>query len=423
MAAGCDWGILEIRLTAIGYHEPDATILEAAVPTTRSIVALLVAAAALGCRNDQPTPLEPDAASALATTAPAFVSLTGGDYSQTCGVASDGRLYCWGDNSEGELGDGTTTRRLLPTPIGGTLRFTQASAGYGFTCAVAVGGAAWCWGKDDWGQLGDGTTAIRRRMPTRVLGGLAFREVTTGLTHACGVGTDDRAYCWGATTGSLGDGTTMVSYTPVAVKGGLRFRHLEAGWQYTCGVTTDDRAYCWGANGEGSLGDSTTTTRVLPTPVSGGRRYRTITVGDTHTCAITPSDKAFCWGGNRFGEVGDGSSISRKYPRAVAGDLAFRSISAGNAHTCAITPANLAYCWGSNEQFGALGTGDRIERHKPGAVAGGHLFDQIALGLGHTCARTPTGRGYCWGNNASGEVGDGTRVPRLTPKAVAAPAP
>jgi alpha-tubulin suppressor-like RCC1 family protein len=136
----------------------------------------------------------------------------------TCGLTPGNRAYCWGDNEFGLLGDGTTTNRLTPVAVAGGLQFLQVSTGENFhTCGVATGNRAYCWGTNFTGQLGDGTTT-RRLTPVAVAGRLRFREVSAGPNHTCGVATGNVAYCWGLNDfGQLGDGTRNPHLTPVAV--------------------------------------------------------------------------------------------------------------------------------------------------------------------------------------------------------------
>lgn len=144
-----------------------------------------------------------------------------GDYHFTCAVATDNRAYCWGGNIDGQLGDGTTTRRLQPALVKGGLRLATVRAGMGYACGVTTAGAAWCWGRDDAAQLGNGgplTGSASRSTPVAVSGGLTFQAIRTGWFHACALTTDDRAYCWGS--GMLGNGTETGSSSPVPVGGG-----------------------------------------------------------------------------------------------------------------------------------------------------------------------------------------------------------
>lgn len=160
-------------------------------------------AAGLGCA-DGPAPtapvIHPSEATGEAAAPLAFRQMSTGT-THTCGVTTDNRLFCWGSNNEGQLGDGTTIRRLAPVPVAGSRSYRQVSAGYDFTCALTTGDRAFCWGTnsgDGGGQLGDGTLVNRRLKPVAVLGGHAFRQVTAGLYHACAVKADDRAWCGAA---------------------------------------------------------------------------------------------------------------------------------------------------------------------------------------------------------------------------------
>lgn len=245
---------------------------------------------------------------------------------------------------------------------------------------------------------------------------LSFRQVSAGSglsgdVHACGVTTDDRAYCWGSNRwGQLGIGTSTgpedcgnpCSTRPVMVLGGLHFRHVSVGDRFTCGITTDDRAYCWGRNVEGQLGDGTRTLRLKPVPVAGTRLFRQVRAGHNHTCAITSFDVAYCWGWNGDGELGDGTTTQRLTPAVVAGGLRWRELSGEYVHTCGVTTANRAYCWGLNNS-GALGDGTTTRRLRPAAVAGGLPFRQIDAGYAHSCGVTTADQAYCWERPAGRE--------------------
>ncbi|HEY8257612.1 MAG TPA: hypothetical protein VIG08_08130 [Gemmatimonadales bacterium] len=212
----------------------------------------------------------------------------------------------------------------------------------------------------------------------------------------------------------------------------LVFRQVSAGGIHTCGVTTDDRAYCWGGNNLGQLGDGTTTQRLRPVAVAGGLRFKTITAGANYTCGITTGDKSYCWGNGYDGELGafEGTGTQPAFvtvPFLVAGDFLTKQIWAGGGkdsvrahHTCALTLQNLAYCWGNNVT-GQVGNGTTIccaEFFLPVKVAGGRRFAQVSVGIDHTCAVNPNGRAFCWGGNGAGELGDRTHTNRYAPTAV-----
>jgi alpha-tubulin suppressor-like RCC1 family protein len=239
--------------------------------------------------------------------------------SHTCAVNPFDRAFCWGAGGAGQLGDGTDTAR--PTPVrvrDGGLRFRQISAGSQYTCAATTGNRAYCWGVNSQGQLGD-RTRTWRSLPTAVFGGFSFRQVSASVQHTCAVTSDDRAYCWGWNgSGQLGDGSDWPRrLQPAAVVGGRRFSTVAAGAGFTCALGTNQRAYCWGSRLGADDGNDPT-----PTAVQGGHQFAGLDAGTYHACAVTPGNRAYCWGSNEYGQLGDGNSgsgVSSTTPVAVAG--------------------------------------------------------------------------------------------------------
>ncbi len=348
-----------------------------------------------------------------------FTILAAGSF-HSCGLTSDGRAYCWGANAEGELGDGTTTRRGTPTAVAGGLTFTSLALGYQYTCGLTSSGSAYCWGYNFYGELGDGTSGTSRLKPTAVAGGITFTSLSVEYQHTCGLTSGGVAYCWGYNaSGRLGDGTTTDRSTPTQVVGGLTFTSIVPGGIHTCGLTSGGTAYCWGENTNGELGDGTITNRLTPTPVIGGLSFTMIRAGYGHNCGLTSAGTTSCWGYNAFGELGDGTTTSRLRPTAVVGGPTLTSLALGWQHTCGLTSGGAAYCWGDNT-MGGLGDGTITARGTPTQVIGGLTFQVLAaIGAGHTCGLASSGTAYCWGDNEAGELGDGTTANRLTPTPVA----
>lgn len=199
----------------------------------------------------------------------------------------------------------------------------------------------------------------------------------------------------------------------------LLFQQLNAGFSDNCGLTDEGQAYCWGQNQAGQLGDGMTIERLTPVAVVGGLRFRQVSVGARHTCGLTLTNRAYCWGQNQVGQLGDGTTTDHLTPVPVAGGLRFLQVSPSRNgdHTCAVATDSLAYCWGVNDG-GQLGDGTRIARLTPVRVAGGLRFHQVTTS-GQSCGVTTTNRAYCWGPNFSGQLGDGTTTERLKPVAVA----
>ncbi|HET6777990.1 MAG TPA: hypothetical protein VFH26_03825 [Gemmatimonadales bacterium] len=394
------------------------------------LVSLLSAASALallGCASDPtatgPAAAEADAASsALATTAPlSFREISAGTHG-SCGITTDYRAYCWG---YGWLGDGTDARFVLrPVAVAGGLQFVQISVGINHTCGVTRDSRAYCWGLNIEGGLGN-LSEEPRTSPEPVAGGLRFRQVSAGSQYTCGVTTADVAYCWGSNSnGQLGDGTTTQRSTPTAVAGGLSFRQVSASG-HTCGATTENRAYCWGGNLRGELGTGRYGRRngsLTPAAVVGNHRFRQVIAGGAHSCGLTPGDRVYCWGDNPYGELGIGT-IGGRYTRpvAVVGGLQFSQVGSGFNRTCATTLEQKGYCWGRNT-YGTLGDGATTHRPRPRAVGGELQFSRLSTTLGHHSCGVSTGnRAYCWGLNDSGQLGDGTQIQRLRPRAVVGP--
>lgn len=353
-----------------------------------------------------------------------FFSQVASGYHHTCGVTIEGRAYCWGWNPFGQLGDGTTTSpHLAPATVSTSLHFREVSAGVHHTCGVTMDNRVYCWGSNVEGQLGDGTTSARLK-PVPVASGLFFRQVRAGYHHTCALTTDKRAYCWGRnTSGELGTGRGGNALRPTAVAGGLRFFQITAGNAHSCGKTTDYRGFCWGANDFGKLGDGTTTNRPTPRAVTGGLKFYQLSAGDAHTCGLTPDNTVYCWGWNAGGAIGDGINyFQRLTPTRVAGGLYFRQVVTGSIYSCGLTRASRAYCWGYNGS-GQLGDGTTTQRWEPVAVSGGLRFDAaigLTAGAGHMCGLSTDKKVYCWGFNGNGNLGDGTTTKRLMPVPVTA---
>jgi alpha-tubulin suppressor-like RCC1 family protein len=253
-------------------------------------------------------------------------------------------------------------------------------------------------------------------------------SVSPGTEHTCAqVG--HGIYCWGRNdNGELGDSTLTLRTLPVPVPFtppfGAAFNAPALGDSHTCATTSVAELYCWGSDSSGQLGiGSQNDRRTYPALVSGGLSFALVTAGRAHTCAqIAGAYELYCWGANDKGQLGDSTNTLRPAPVRVGGGVALGSATAGRDHTCALTvPDGAAYCWGDNA-FGQLGDGSTSARNSPVPVAGGHTFSQISAGGNHTCGLTntpSTPEVYCWGDNADGELGDSTTTQRLFPVKVA----
>lgn len=341
-------------------------------------------------------------------------------YLHTCALSSAAVAWCWGYNNYGQLGDGTTTQRLVPVPVSGLPGSVQAiSAGYLHTCALTSAGAVWCWGYNNYGQLGDGTTT-QRLIPVPVSGlSAGIQAIGAGENHNCALTNSGAAWCWGYNLdGQIGDGTTTDRLTPTTVSGlSSGVQKLATGGWHTCALNEAGAPLCWGSNTYGQLGDGTTTRRLTPAAVSGlSGGIRSISGGIYHTCGLTNMGAALCWGYNLWGQLGDGTTTSRRTPVAVSGMSSdVQAIQAGAAgSTCALVNGG-AWCWGFNS-YGNIGDGSSTNRLAPVAVSGlSSGMQAISPGYYHSCGSTTAGAMWCWGRNDRGQIGDGSTTNRPIP--------
>lgn len=283
------------------------------------------------------------------------------------------------------------------------------------------------------------------------LSAVTFNVVSAGKAHACAIDRNTgQLYCWGSNQfGQLGLGNQTLQTCasnipcqpfPAPVSQGVVFTSVSAGQDFTCALDNSNNAYCWGHNNVGQLGNGTMTDSNVPVRVSGNHKFQAISSGGDHACAIDtllgPSGgHAWCWGQNASGQLGSALSATATCGRPftscnsvplqqgtglTAGSFIFRSISAGFNHTCAI--GGTLDCWGDNSS-GELGNGQTSAGANPDAVSPG-AFRQVSAGLAYTCAVTPaTGTStpnaaQCWGTNTFGQLGNGNQTQNPSPTPV-----
>lgn len=239
--------------------------------------------------------------------------------SHSCALTRAGEVLCWGSNARGQLGDGSSTDHFVPTPIAAPAgrRFTTLAVGWNHSCAVDDRGQAYCWGDNSGGQLGDGTRSARST-PVPVAGGADFAFISAGGTHSCALTSRGDAYCWGRNNfGQLGIGRPSDQTVPARVGGGAPFVAISAGGVHSCALARGGDAYCWGRNTYGQLGDGGGDDSPAPTRVAGGFSFVFINASGAHSCATTAGGESLCWGYNIDGQLGDGTRTHRSRPVKV----------------------------------------------------------------------------------------------------------
>lgn len=301
-------------------------------------------------------------------------------------------------------------------PAPGTRGVVPIANGTTHSCQVRDGTVA-CWGSDVWGELGDSGNPGGPFDATWVIGpsgyGLLSNIVAVGAgsSFSCGLRADGLAFCWGlGVNGQLGDGLSQTSHIPRQVYGASGIVAIAAGGSHACSLHDNGTVRCWGTNSFGQLGNGSTNGSPIPVPVSGITTAVAISASAYHTCAVLANGTASCWGLGYFGELGNGANPwTATVPVQVANLTMAREIAAGVFHTCATRADGTAWCWGNNSS-GELGNGTTTNTNVPVQVSGLTFADSIAAGVTsqNTCATVIDG-GYtkCWGSNTYGQLGRG----------------
>ena len=318
-------------------------------------------------------------------------SIASGEH-HSLALASSGSVFAWGSNGFGQLGDGTTANKLSPTDI--TSGFALPSdeevssldAGYYHSLALTSAGKVFTWGLNADGQLGDGTT-ISEPSPTDITSkfslaaGEKVSSIVTGEFHSLALTSAKRVFAWGHNAyGQLGDGTTANKLSPTditsgfALPSGETIASIAVGSYHSFALTSAGRIFDWGYNGNGQLGDGTTGNRTSPADITSifslteGETVSSIYAGYYHSFALTSAGNVYAWGINSSGQLGDGTSINSPLPKKITvGGVAVSSLAVGNDHSLALAPAGIVYAWGLNAS-GQLGDGTTDNRLSPTAA-------------------------------------------------------
>ena len=355
-------------------------------------------------------------------TTKTFCQIAGGA-SHTLALDKNGRMWAWGFNNVGQLGNNAVLSQRTPVSVLGTTKtFCKIAAGTCYTLALDKYGRAWAWGNNLQGQLGN-NAIITQRTPVSVLGTIkTFCQIAAGTSHTLALDKNGRMWAWGDnTTGQLGNNAVLSQRTPVSVLGTTKtFCQIAGGGLHTIALDKNGRAWAWGFNKAGQLGDNTIISQRTPVSVLGTTKtFCQIAGGTSHTLAVDLYGRAWAWGRNDSGHLGDNSTASRKTPVSVVGTTkTFCQIAVGTQHTLALDKNGRAWAWGFNTQ-GQLGNNANQSRITPVSVVGTtKTFCQIAAGASHTLALDKNGRAWAWGYNDQGQLGNNAVLSQITPVSV-----
>jgi alpha-tubulin suppressor-like RCC1 family protein len=319
-------------------------------------------------------------------------------------------IWAWGNNSFGELGDGTFTQHSSPVHTADVFsgaEITQIVAGGGISAALLSNGTVWTWGDNFFGVLGNGSTGGSHPMPGQVpgLSGITQLAISYNGSDIFALGPGGVVWGWGLNgEGQLGNGTTSPSALPMQVAGLTAINQIAAGPTYTLALRSNGTVLAWGDNADGQLGDGTTTQHRTPVQVPGLNGIVQVSANDP-SFAVRFTGTVFAWGrnGNNTGVLGLGAIADVATPTQIPGLAGITHLTATGDHVLALANSRTVYAWGANGA-GELGDGTTTNRSAPEPLSLGGVT-KIFAGLGSSAAIRSDGTLLTWGENSYGELG------------------
>lgn len=337
------------------------------------------------------------------------------DNAHTAAIDKDGKIWSWGFNNSGQLGNGANVSQLTPVSLAGAVKtFCKISLGNGQTLALDKNGRAWAWGFNANALLGDNSVTARNT-PVSVGGAIkTFCQIAAGNQHSLAIDKYNNTWAWGpASSWQLGNNAATSVRTPKSIVLGANKTFCSiAISNFSNAIDKNGRVWSWGLNTAGQIGDNSTTARYTPVSVLGAvKTFCQISNQAQHVLAIDKNGRAWGWGNNVSGKIGDNSTTQRNTPVSIVGTIkTFCRIFAGNQHSLAIDKNGRVWAWGNNN-FGALGNNSIVNQFTPVSVLGAtKTFCEIAAGVQFTIGLTNSGRAWGWGQNYAGQIGNPVEV-------------
>jgi alpha-tubulin suppressor-like RCC1 family protein len=343
--------------------------------------------------------------------------------STTLGLDKNGQLWAWGTGTNGQLGNNNVvTNFSTPISVSGTKK-TFCKIGGGVTASYAVDryGKLWSWGYQFYGELGNNFPITWS--PISVTAARTFSKIAIGTDHGISIDRNGRVFGWGRNQyGEIGDNTLVSKRSPVSILGANKtFCKISSGFGYNLAIDKNGRVWGWGFNNNGQVGNNSTVSVGTPVSILGSiKTFCEIATGDSHSLGITNGGRAWSWGFNIYGALGDNSVVSKRTPVSILGAVkTFCKISAGQYHSASIDKNGRGWTWGYNN-FGQLGDNSVTSRLTPVSILGAvKTFCHISASQFHTMAIDLRGRAWGWGLGSNGRIGDNTITSRRTPVSVA----
>jgi alpha-tubulin suppressor-like RCC1 family protein len=340
----------------------------------------------------------------------ATITKIAGGTSHTCALYSTGVVKCWGSNFYGQLGDASNSDSSVPVAVSGIVGATDLALGANHSCAMLSNGRVYCWGADNAGQLGDSVALSNKNTSTQVALYTDFTQISAGGDITCGRRSGGTITCWGDDSeGANGNDAGFSSNaTPVTVSGLTSMVSVAVGRGHACGADSGGNFRCWGSDSFGQIGSAGAGNAGVPYDPGIATSSTPVAGGDT-TCDVLGDGSVQCFGADDFGQLGDGLPMTSVNTAGAVANLAnFTDLKLGLKHGCALNASNAVACWGK-DQSGQLGDdGSTVDQAAPVLATGMANATTVGVGEQHSCGVLSTGLAYCWGANASGQLGDGS---------------
>jgi alpha-tubulin suppressor-like RCC1 family protein len=327
----------------------------------------------------------------------------------------EGTLWAWGNDLFGQLGTGSSgSSSNIPVKVGNDNNWVAAAAGYAHSLGLRSNGTIWAWGRNAQGNLGDGTT-VDRLSPVQIGSDSNWINIAVGSFHSLGIKSDGTLWSWGNNLeGQLGDGTYTHSYVPVRVGTDNKWVSISGGGHHTIGLKSDGTLWAWGWNAQGQLGDGTTIRRNTPAQLGTAGNWVSAAATMEFSIALKADGTLWGWGENSYGQLGDGTSTDQMSPVQIGTDNSWVKVSAGAGHCHAIKSNGSIWAWGFNGN-GQLGDGTTTNSNIPVNIGNDHKWLNVSSGRYHSLALKSDGSLLAWGFNNSGQIGDSTYTTRHAP--------